>query len=225
MKYKIAPSILSADFSQLKSEINKIETCQVEMLHIDVMDGHFVPNITIGPIVVKHIRPHTKLLLDTHLMIVHPQKYIKPFVEAGSDIITIHFESDHDDLDETIKMIKGYNKKVGLSLNPDTPLEKIEKFIEKVDMLLLMTVFPGFGGQKFISDVLPKIKEARKFIDSLGKTDKIDLQVDGGITDETIELALKAGANVFVAGSYVFGQKDYSVPVNEMRKKINIFNK
>ncbi len=222
MKYQIAPSILSADFSQLLEEIKKIKACGIEMIHIDVMDGHFVPNITIGPVVIKSLRDKTDLIFDTHLMIDYPQKYINNFIDAGSDIITVHFESRHDNILETFKMVKDRGALLGLTINPDTSIESIESFFPMLDMILIMSVYPGFGGQKFISDVLPKIKRARKIADLLGKED-FDIQVDGGINDQTIDLALKAGANIFVAGNYIFSCEDYKEPIGKLQDKIDKF--
>jgi len=198
---KIAPSLLSADFSRLKEQVRTLENCGADMLHVDVMDGHFVPNITIGPVVIKSIRNCTKIPFDVHLMIEHPDRFIKSFADAGSDIITVHAESEHD-IDKTIKRIRENDVKVGVALNPDTPLSKVEKLLKKIDMLLLMTVNPGFAGQKFIHDVVPKIKNARNIIDSKGLD--IDLEVDGGINSETGEIAADAGANILVAGSFIF---------------------
>ena len=204
MNYKIAPSILSADFSQLSVDVDQVEASTATMLHIDVMDGHFVPNLTIGPVVVKGLRPKTKLEFDVHLMLEHPQKYIEAFVKAGADIITVHVESNHNVL-ETIKLIKSFGVKAGVSLNPDTPAIEIKGLLDEVDLVLLMTVHPGFGGQSFIEEVVPKIKQVREWI-NLNDNKSIDLEVDGGINKETLEICKEAGANVFVAGNYVFGK-------------------
>ena len=198
---KIAPSLLSADFRRLDEQIRTVENCGADMLHVDVMDGHFVPNITIGPVVIKSIRNCTKIPFDVHLMIEHPDRFIKSFADAGSDIITVHVEAEHD-IEETIKRIRENDVKVGVALNPDTPLSKVEKLLKKIDMLLLMTVNPGFAGQKFIYDVVPKIRNARSIIDSEGLN--IDLEVDGGINLETGGIAVGAGANILVAGSFIF---------------------
>ena len=198
---KIAPSLLSADFSRLDEQIRTLENCGADMLHVDVMDGYFVPNITIGPVVIKSIRNCTKIPFDVHLMIEHPDRFIKSFADAGSNIITVHAEAEHN-MDKTIKLIMENNVKVGVAINPATPLSKVKNLMDKIDMLLIMTVNPGFAGQKFIHDVVPKIKDARNIIDSEGLD--IDLEVDGGINPETGKIAVNAGANVLVAGSFVF---------------------
>ncbi len=198
---KIAPSMLSADFSILKEQIRDVEKCNPDMFHIDVMDGHFVPNITIGPVVISSVRNCTKIPFDVHLMISHPDRFIKSFADAGADIITVHVEAEHN-INETIRMIKENDVKAGVAINPDTPLSKVEKLLKKIDMLLLMTVNPGFAGQKFIHDVVPKIKNARNIIDTEGLN--IDLEVDGGINLETGKIAVNAGANILVAGSFIF---------------------
>ncbi len=198
---RIAPSLLSADFSRLGEQIDVLEKCNPDLFHIDVMDGHFVPNITIGPVVIRSIRNCTKIPFDVHLMISHPNRFIKSFADAGSDIITVHAEAKHN-LDETIKLIKEYNVKAGVAINPDTPLSTIEKVLNRIDLLLIMTVHPGFAGQKFIHDVVPKIKNARNIIDTEGL--KLDLEVDGGINLKTGKIAVDAGANILVAGSFIF---------------------
>ncbi|MAG16159.1 ribulose-phosphate 3-epimerase [Candidatus Woesearchaeota archaeon] len=201
---KIAPSILSADFSKLAEEIKKVEK-HVDMIHIDIMDGHFVPNITFGPPVVSTIRKITKLTLDAHLMIEKPDKFIEEFAEAGADIMSVHVEAV-EDLDSTIRKIKDNNVKAAVVLNPATPLSRIENVLEEVDMVLLMTVNPGFGGQKFIESVLPKIRELREIIDN--KKLKIQIEVDGGINAETAKLATSAGADILVAGSFIYDNKN-----------------
>ena len=198
---KIAPSLLSADFSRLEEQVRILENCGADMLHVDVMDGHFVPNITIGPVVIGSIRNCTKLPFDVHLMIQHPDRFIKSFADAGSDIITVHAEAEHD-MDKTIKIMRENNVKVGVAINPGTPLSKVKDLMDKIDMLLIMTVNPGFAGQKFIHDAVPKIKNARDIIDSEGLN--IDLEVDGGINHETGKIAVNAGANILVAGSFIF---------------------
>ncbi|OGW77207.1 MAG: ribulose-phosphate 3-epimerase [Omnitrophica bacterium RIFCSPLOWO2_02_FULL_45_16] len=209
LKNIIAPSILSADFSKLGQEIKDVEKAGADWIHVDVMDGHFVPNITIGPIVVKSIRPVTKLPIDVHLMIKSPEKYIESFVKAGADFITFHSEIEKDPK-EVIKLIRYYKKKVGISIKPKTDLISIENVFSMVDMVLIMTVEPGFGGQGFILDCLPKIEELRKIF-------KKDIEVDGGVNEMTARDCLKSGANVLVAGSYVFGAKDYALAINKLR--------
>ncbi len=208
----IAPSILSADFSKLGQEIKDVERAGADWIHVDVMDGHFVPNITVGPVVVKSIRPLTKLTLDVHLMIKNPGKYIESFVKAGSDIITFHSEIEEDHK-EVIKLIRYYKKKVGISIKPKTDLKKIENVLSMIDMVLIMTVEPGFGGQNFIFDCLPKIEELHKIF-------KKDIEVDGGINELAAHDCLKSGANVLVAGSYVFGAKDYAAAIKKLRGEV-----
>ncbi|KNF08747.1 ribulose-phosphate 3-epimerase Rpe [Gottschalkia purinilytica] len=199
---KIAPSILSADFSNLEEQIQKIDKGGADLVHLDVMDGQFVPNITFGPPVIKNIRRVTDLPFDVHLMIDRPERYIKEFVDAGADIITVHQESTLH-LHRTIQQIKSYGIKASVALNPSTPLETIKHVIDDLDMVLIMTVNPGFGGQSFIPQMKEKIKELRKWIDS--KKLDIDIQVDGGIKLDNIKEVIDCGANVFVAGSAIFG--------------------
>ena len=209
LKTIIAPSILSADFSALGSEIKNVEKCGADLIHVDVMDGHFVPNITIGSMVVKSIRPVTKLPIDVHLMIKEPEKYIESFAKAGADIITFHSEAENDPK-EIVKLIRYYKKKVGISIKPKTDLKSIEGFLSMVDMVLIMTVEPGFSGQDFIFDCLPKIEELRKIF-------KKDIEVDGGINEMTAREVTRSGANALVAGSYIFGAKDYAVAIKKLR--------
>ncbi len=215
-KIKIAPSILSADFARAGQEIEQITKDGADVLHLDVMDGSFVKNISFGPKFIQEVRPYSKATFDAHLMIVNPWNYIKQFANAGADIITVHYEACGDKLKETLLAIKDLGVKCGAVINPDTPVEKIENVIEYCDMLLLMSVYPGFGGQKFIPDVLPKIEQARKLIDSTGKD--IDLEIDGGITKENVRLVKDAGANVIVAGSTVFNQIDRAKIIRELRE-------
>lgn len=207
MKIKIAPSILSADFGKLNEEIESIEKYS-DMIHIDVMDGNFVPNLTFGAPVVKKIK--TKLIKDCHLMVNHPETYIDDFADAGADIITVHTEAcDH--LHRVLQQIKAKGIKAGVALNPHTPIDIIKHVIENVDMLLLMSVNPGFGGQAFIPEVINKIKQAREIYPTL------DIQVDGGINDKTVKTVVNAGANVLVAGSYIFGNDKREEAIKKLK--------
>ena len=212
---KIAPSILSADFSNLIKDIGKVEEAGVDLLHIDVMDGHFVPNITIGPLVMHSIRNKTKLPLDVHLMIENPDRYIEDFVKAGADIITVHVEACTH-LHRTIQNIKTFGIKAAVSLNPATSLSTLEFVLEDLDMVLLMSVNPGFGGQKFIPAVLDKIKALRHMFNEKGLT--TDIQVDGGVNLENVKDIVNAGANVIVAGSAIFNSKDIGTTVAAFRQ-------
>ena len=214
---KLAPSILSADFSRLGDEIKAVEEAGADYIHIDVMDGHFVPNITIGPLVVEAIKNITKLPLDVHLMISNPDKYIKDFIKAGSSILSVHAETCPH-LQRTINHIRELGIKPAVVLNPSTSLSTLEYILEEVDMVLLMTVNPGFGGQKFIPSMIPKIKKLRKLIDE--KHLPVELEVDGGINLDNISKVVKAGADVIVAGSAVFKSKDCKETVRLMKKKI-----
>ena len=198
---KISPSILSADFSILGEEIKSLEKAGADLIHVDVMDGHFVPNITMGPPIIKMIRKCTKLPFDVHLMISPVEKYIKDFANAGSDIITIHPEAT-DNLKRAVKTIKSLGKKAGVSLNPKTPTSVLMDVINEIDLILIMSVNPGFAGQSFMSEVLPKVKELRQIINE--KKLKIDIEIDGGINFETAPLAVKAGANILVSGTTIF---------------------
>jgi len=198
---KISPSILSADFSILSDEIKSLEKAGADLIHVDVMDGHFVPNITMGPPIIKMIRKCTKLPFDVHLMISPVEKYIKAFADAGSDIITIHPEAT-DNLKRAVGTIKSLGKKAGVSLNPKTPISALMDVINDIDLILIMSVNPGFAGQSFMSEVLPKVTELRKIIND--KKLKIDIEIDGGINFETAPLAVKAGANILVSGTTIF---------------------
>ena len=210
-KIQISPSILSADFSQLGNEIIKLEKGGADMIHVDVMDGHFVPNITIGPPIIKSLRNYTKLPFDVHLMISPVHKYIKNFAEAGSDIITIHPEAT-ENLIDSIKLIKSLDKKVGVSLNPDTSIDLIKSNLDQIDLVLIMSVFPGFGGQKFMPEVLDKIKELKKIKDK-GKY-HFDIEVDGGINFENSKEVIKAGANILVSGTTIFKSNNGDIKKN-----------
>ncbi len=198
---RVAPSILSADFSKLGDEIRAIEEGGADLVHIDVMDGNFVPNITIGPVVVKSIRPLTKMPFDVHLMVRRPQDYVEDFIEAGADILTVHVESEHNP-HETIEQIHDLGKKAGVVLNPGTPLGVAEGFMSEIEMVLIMTVNPGFGGQSFMPEVVPKIGHARDFIQKEGLD--VDIEVDGGISSENAKQVADAGGQILVAGSFVF---------------------
>lgn len=213
---KIAPSMLSADFSKFGQEVVDITKNGADLLHLDVMDGNFVKNITFGPKFIKEARPYSNVIFDTHLMILNPWNYIDKFADAGSDIITVHYEACKDRLKDTLKAIKSLGCKCGAVINPDTKVGVLKDCIEECDMILLMSVFPGFGGQKFIADVLPKIEEARKLINSTGK--EIDLEIDGGITLENVKIVKDAGANVIVAGSTVFNQPDRAKVIKDLRE-------
>ena len=200
-KIQISPSILSANFSQLGNEIKRLEDGGADMIHVDVMDGHFVPNLTIGPPVIKALRNYTKLPFDVHLMISPVHKYIKDYANAGADIITIHPEAT-DNLVNSINHIKELKKKIGISLNPDTEINIISHLLDQIDLVLIMSVFPGFGGQKFIPNVLDKIKELKKIKDE--KNLNFDIEVDGGINFDNSKLVIEAGANILVSGTTIF---------------------
>lgn len=216
---KLAPSILSADFARLLEDVKKVEKAGCEYLHIDVMDGHFVPNITLGPAIVKSLRRDVNMVFDTHLMIENPDDYIKDFVDAGSDLIVVHAEACRH-LHRTIQNIKSYNVKVGVALNPATSIESIKHIIEDVDMVLIMTVNPGFGGQSFIESMLEKIKELKQLIDD--KNLNVDIQVDGGIKPDNIHKVVEAGANIIVAGSSIFNSENIEETVSLMRKNASL---
>jgi ribulose-phosphate 3-epimerase len=214
---KIAPSILSADFTRLGEEVKAVERAGADYIHIDVMDGHFVPNITIGPLIVKAVRRVTQLPLDVHLMMSNPDQFIQNFVEAGADILTVHAEAVHH-LHRSIQHIRKAGAKPGVSLNPATPPEVLEYVLTDLDMVLLMTVNPGFESQAFIPEVLPKIRRVREMIDKR-KLDA-EIEVDGGINADTIQQVSGAGAEVFVAGSAIFYSKDYVATIRELREKM-----
>jgi ribulose-phosphate 3-epimerase len=212
---KIAPSILSADFSRLKDEIQAVEAAGADWLHVDVMDGHFVPNITIGPVVVQWVRKVTKIPVDVHLMITDPDKFAPEFIKAGADWVSIHPETCADP-HATLRNIRSLGAKVSIAVNPDVPLKNVEGCLSDIDMVLMMTVFPGFGGQAFISDVLPKIEEARKIIDQ--RNLPILVEVDGGVKTDNIDLVVRAGAEVIVSGSGIFKTSNYADTIRRMRQ-------
>ena len=210
-KIQISPSILSADFSKLGEEIKRLEIAGADLIHVDVMDGHFVPNLTIGPAVIKALRKFTKLPFDVHLMISPVHKYINNYAEAGADIITIHPEATKD-LNDTINLIKKFNKKVGVSLNPDTEIRVLEGILQKIDLILIMSVFPGFGGQKFIPEVISKIKEIKKIKEE--NNYNYDIEVDGGINFSNSKDVLNAGANILVSGTTIFKENNGDIKKN-----------
>ena len=210
-KIQISPSILSADFSQLGNEIKRLEEGGADMIHVDVMDGHFVPNITIGPPVIKRLRNCTKLPFDVHLMISPVHKYIEDFSNAGADIITIHPEAT-DNLIESINLIRKLNKKIGVSLNPDTKLNVIENILDQIDLVLIMSVYPGFGGQKFMPEVIEKIKTLKKIQNE--KNLNFDIEVDGGINFSNSKIVIDAGANILVSGTTIFKENNGDIKKN-----------
>ena len=210
-KIQISPSILSADFSQLGNEIKRLEEGGADMIHVDVMDGHFVPNLTIGPPVIESLRKHTKLFFDVHLMISPVHKYIKNYADAGADIITIHPEAT-ENLENSINHIKELNKKVGVSLNPDTKISIISELLEKIDLVLIMSVFPGFGGQKFMPEVVEKIKNLKKI--QKEKKLSFDIEVDGGINFSNSKIVIEAGANILVSGTTIFKENNGDIKKN-----------
>ena len=213
---KIAPSILSADFSRLGDEVKALEAAGADYVHIDVMDGRFVPNITIGPLVVEAVRKVTSLPLDVHLMIAEPDRYIADFAHAGADIIVVHAEATNH-LHRTVQLIKSFGKRAGVSLNPATSLHVLDFILDDLDLVLLMTVNPGFGGQSFIEECLPKIHALRGMLDKKGL--ETELEVDGGVKTANIDRIAHAGADVFVAGSAVFGSGDYAATIAELKRR------
>jgi ribulose-phosphate 3-epimerase len=213
-RLKLAPSILAADLGRLAEEVHQVETLGAEYIHVDVMDGRFVPNITLGPPVVKAVRAATKAVVDCHLMIVEPERYVAEFANAGADIISVHVEASPN-LQRTLQAIRALGKRAGVVLNPHTPEDTIRYVLDDLDLILVMSVNPGFGGQSFLPLVLPKLRNLRQMIDANGRD--IDLEIDGGIGPENARLVTEAGANVLVAGSSIFGQKDRGAAIERIR--------
>ncbi len=214
MKIKIAPSILSADFGRLQEEIQAVEAAGADWIHIDVMDGQFVPNITIGPLIVEAARRATTLPLDVHLMIVDPERYLKEFSDAGADIIVVHAEATSH-LHRALQMIRGFGKKAGVAFNPASQIGPLKNVLDLTDLVVLMSVNPGFGGQKFIEAAIPKIEKTKKLVQTADH--EIDIEVDGGVSPSTTGAVKKAGATVLVAGSAVYGTKDYATAISAIK--------
>jgi ribulose-phosphate 3-epimerase len=215
---KIAPSILSADFSRLRDEIQAVEKAGADWLHVDIMDGHYVPNITIGPVVVESVRKVTRMPLDVHLMVTDPDKYAVEFIKAGADWISVHPDTCNDPV-KSLDKIRALGAKASIAVNPDVPLEKVEAYLAHIDMILMMTVFPGFAGQAFIEDVLPKIEKVRKMITE--RKLPILIEADGGIKADNIDRVVRAGAEVIVSGSGIFKTPDYAATIRRMRDVTN----
>lgn len=218
-RYRIAPSVLSADFARLGEEVRAVEAAGADLIHFDVMDNHYVPNLTVGPLVCAAVRPHVSLPIDVHLMVEPVDRIVADFAEAGANLISFHPEASRH-VDRTLGLIREHGCKAGLVFNPSTPLAWLDHTLDKVDLVLLMSVNPGFGGQRFIDSVLPKIAAARRRIDAAGGEREIWLEVDGGVKTDNIAAIASAGADTFVAGSAIFGSTDYAATIREMRARL-----